>query len=112
MIPKSSKKMSRSINTLRSKELTGEIKYLRSVTKDVIVRYSLKIHSSLMRIVQVLEPANTKDRKVRRPTDKTMREMISRIRSLKVKTKKGRAKDLARIEVIAKKLNDLMPYQP
>ena len=95
-----------------TKELVREIKYLRSVAKDVIDRYSLKINASLAEIVRILESSDSKRLAVRKPNDNTMREMLSCVRSLKVKPKKGRAKDLARIEIIVKKLDDFLPSQP
>ena len=99
-------------NTRRNGELIREIKYLRSVVKDVVGRYSLRVHACLVGIVRILESPNRKIQQVRKPNDKTMREMLSCIRSLKVKPKKGRAKDIVRIETIIKKMDKLMPSQP
>ena len=96
----------------RNEELIREIKYLRSMTKDVAGRYSLRINASLVNITRVLESPDRKRKAVKKPADKTVREMLACVRSLKVKPKKGRAKDLVRIESIAKKLDDLLPSQP
>ena len=112
MIPKAHKKLLYGRNMCRNGELVREIKYLRSTAKDVIDRYSLRVYACLVNIVRILESSNRKRYMVKKPSDKTIREMLSCARSLKVKPKKGRAKDLVRIETIAKKLDDLMPSQP
>jgi hypothetical protein len=96
----------------RNGELVREIKYLKSITKDAVDRYSLKVYACLVNIVRILESPNRKRQMVKKPNDKTIREMLSCIRSLRVKPKKGRAKDLVRIEAVAKKLDGLMPSQP
>ena len=104
--------MIRKTHVRRNKELVREIKYLRSVAKDVVDRYSLRVYASLVNIVRILESSDRKRLAARKPSDNTMREMLSCVRSLKVKPKKGRAKDLARIEIIVKKLDDFLPSQP
>ena len=106
------KKRQINIPISRQDELIREIKYLRSVAKDVVDRYSLKINAHLADLVRILESPNRKRYTSRKPKDKVMREMLSCARSLNVKPKKGRAKDLARIEKIANDLADLMPSQP
>ena len=111
MISKPRKKRLCVRKTHRSEELVREIEYLRSVARDVADRYSLKVHAQLANIVRILKASNRKGRRVRKPNGKTLCEMLSRICSLKVKPKKGRAKDLVRIEAIAKKLDDFMPAQ-
>ena len=99
-------------NIRRKRELVREVKYLRSIAKDVVDRYSLRINARLADIARIVDSPDTKKPGVRKPNDKVICEMLSCIRSLKVKPKKGRVKDLARIEDITKKLNDLMPSQP
>jgi len=112
MISKAHKKRLHSSSIYRKEELVREIEYLRSITKDVVDRYSLRVYSCLMDIMRILKSPNRKTQTVKKPNDKTMRVMLSCARSLKVKPKKGRAKDLVRIETIARKLDDLMPSQP
>ena len=112
MTAKSRKKRPYSHKLSRNEELVREIKYLRSISKDVIDRYSLRVQGCLVNMVRILETSPTNRQKVRKPIDKKMREMISSIRSIKIKAKKGRAKDLVRIEALAKKLDGLMPSQP
>jgi len=99
-------------NTYQNEELIREIGYLRSVSKDVVDRYYLRVQACLINIARILKSSNKRGSAVRKPTDKKMREMLSCARSLKVKPKKGRTKDLARIEVVVKKLDALMPSQP
>jgi len=98
--------------TRTAKQLVREIKYLRSLTKDITTHYSLSVHGSLASIVRILETPPTQKKGVHRPNEKTMGAMLAALRSLTVKKKKGRAKDLRRIEVLAKKLKNLMPSQP
>ena len=109
MISKKRKKPVYSKNTRQIKELVREVRYLRSVARDVIDRYSLKIHAHLVNVVRILESPDGKRQLVKKPSGNIVHEMLLCVRSLKVKPKKGRAKDLARIEVIAKKLEDLIP---
>ena len=111
MILKARKKRLYVRKTHQSEEVVREIEYLRSVAKEAADRYSLRVHARLANIVRILKSPNRKGRRVRKPNGKTLCEMLSRICSLKIKPKKGRAKDFARIESITKKLDDLMPTQ-
>jgi len=96
----------------RNKELVRELKYLRSTARDVLVRHSIKINARLADMARILDSRSGNMNKARKPNDKVMGQMLSCIHSLRVKPKKGRAKDLLRIESIVKKLDDLMPSQP
>jgi hypothetical protein len=112
MISKPRKKRSYIRNTSRNKELIREVKYLRSIAKDVADRYSLRVQACLINIIRILESSDANIRTMKRPNDKTAREMLCCVRSLKVKPKKGRPKDLSRIDAVTKKLDGLMPAQP
>ena len=105
------KKLCNACNARRN-ELVREIKYLRSITKDVVDRYSLNVYAGLANLERILEPQNRKKHTIKKPTDKMIRQMLSCVRSLRVKPKKGRAKDLMRIEAIAKELDNFIPSQP
>jgi hypothetical protein len=63
-------------------------------------------------MLQILEANNIKANTVRKPSEKRVVEMLTYIKSLKLKPKKGRPKDIASIDQVTKKINILMPAQP
>ena len=81
-----------------SKELDLELAFLRSVLRDTAEHYSLRAESMIVDMIR----AN-------RLSGKTVKATIKKIRSVKVKPKKGRAKDLLRIEKLLKNITGRLP---
>ncbi len=88
-------------------ELAAEIQGLRPVLKDIIEIYKSRVDGQLAGLCEVFQEAGSAENGL--PPAKIEARMIEAVRALKVKPRKGRVKDLARIEELANKLWALMP---
>ena len=87
------------------KELDADIKHLRSVFREILDTYRVTVEGDLE---QVLTTIKEGDEGMTRAQEKTIREMMTRIRAVVVKPKKGRRKDLKKIESLAGQLEILV----
>ncbi len=88
-------------------ELAAEIQGLRPVLKDIIEIYKSRVDGQLAGLCEVFQEAGGAENGL--PSAKIEARMIEAVRALKVKARKGRVKDLARIEELANRLWAIMP---
>jgi len=88
-------------------ELAAEVQGLRPVLRDIIEIYKSRVDGQLAGLCEVFQEAGGAENGL--PPAKIEARMIEAVRALKVKARKGRVKDLARIEELASALWALMP---
>ncbi len=88
-------------------ELAAEVQGLRPVLKDILEIYKSRVDGQLAGLCEVFQEAGGAENAL--PPAKIEARMVDAVRALKVKARKGRVKDLARIEKLANELWALMP---
>ncbi len=92
---------------LLAAELAAEIQGLRPVLKDMLEIYRSRVDGQLAGLCEVLAGLDGSGSPL--PPAKIEARMLEAVRALKIKARKGRAKDLARIEELANVLWAMMP---
>ncbi len=83
-------------------ELAHEIGGLRTVLADIVEIYRSRVDGQLAGLAEVFQHAADPDAPL--PPVKAEAAMLAALRSLKIKPRKGRAKDLVRLGVLAEAL--------
>jgi hypothetical protein len=84
---------------------------LRTTLQEVQEHYSVRTNGLLVQMMQVVEPPEGSEHPVL-PSRKTVDRMLEAIQGLKVKPKKGRGKDLQRLQDLLEALWIQLPPQP
>lgn len=81
-----------------------ELDYLRKVFRDVIASYTTKVEGEIAQIREAVA-IEEKKKKLSSSRLRDARDIITLIRTLDVKTEKGRRRDLKRIDLLIEELN-------
>jgi hypothetical protein len=92
-------------------ELIGRLRVLRADIDVIIDHYRMNCISRVEEMLRILEHRDTIAEDSVEPTVDNMRKMLSQLDDLKVKPKKGRLKDLKRIDALLEQLLSKFPTQ-
>ncbi len=95
----------RKLGLAAAEELQATRGLLREAGEAVLVR----LDAELAAMASYLRGEELEGERPRLPSPRTLAAMVEACRALKVKPKKGRVKDLARIEALLKALSAMMP---
>ena len=87
-----------------------ELRELRANLDELTEHFRLRIAGELSEIMQAIEGKGMQA-KPKRPSVKLTRAMLDELERHQLKPKKGRAKDLARIQDLTRKLSALLPVE-
>jgi hypothetical protein len=96
----------------KSEKLKGALLGLRGSLSDVQEQYGVRTHGLLVQMLQILEPPSDAKHRPVLPSKKAAELMVQKMGTLKIKPKKGRGKDLVRIQDLVEALWILFPPQP
>ena len=86
--------------------LADEVEALRATCREAVQAYELRVGAQLAAAVDVLRAAA--GGKTKFPSQARLAESLSAVRAVKLKPKKGRVKDLARLQQLAEELSGLL----
>lgn len=92
------------VNASPMKSAGEELDYLRKVFRDVIASYTTKVEGEIAQIREAVA-IEEKKKKLSSSRLRDARDIITLIRTLDVKTEKGRRRDLKRIDLLIEELN-------
>jgi hypothetical protein len=96
----------------KTEKLKEALLGLRGALNEVQEQYGVRTHGLLVQMLQNLDPPpDAKERPVL-PSKKAAELMVQKMAALKIKPKKGRGKDLVRIQDLVEALWILFPPQP
>ncbi len=90
------------------KSAAEELIFLRAQLRETLEVFAAKLESEIMRVHEVVLAEAKKSRKPSRQTLADTRDMLSLLRMLEVKPKKGRRRDLKRFESVVEDLRQLV----
>jgi hypothetical protein len=90
-------------------QVSQELLRLRPLLKEVGTAVLDRLDGEMAAMAQLFEGDPVAGERPALPSAAALKEMLGRIHSLKVKPKKGRVKDLARIESLMRGLSESMP---
>lgn len=108
--PKLSKKSAR--KAVHADRMKAALLALRSTLKEIQEQYSVRTNGLLLQMMQIVDPPRDAGEPPALPSRKTMEQMLETIKALKVKPKKGRSKDLQRVQDLLEALWIQFPPQP
>lgn len=108
--PRPSKKNSRKAK--HADRLKAALLSLRGTLKEIQEQYSVRTNGLLVQMMQIADPPADSRERPALPSRKAMEQMLETIKTLKVKPKKGRGKDLQRIQDLLEALWIQFPPQP
>ena len=86
-------------------ELLTEISNLRVLFQEIVSRYQANVESEIVWCINNLSPSDDETPKIVK-NDKAMKSLLRSIQELKLKPKKGRLKDIRRMDKMIQKLSD------
>ena len=89
-----------------ARDVADEVKALRGVFSDILEIYRSRVDGQLAGLAEAFREA---EREGTPPPERALSAMLETVRSLKVKPRKGRIKDLARLEALAECLWEILP---
>ena len=90
-----------------ARQLMAEIEELRPLLQELVQQYELRITAQLAEILRAL---NGEDGRLPRfPAAKASSAMLRALRATDLKPRKGRAKDLVRLQELVAELTELLP---
>jgi hypothetical protein len=94
-----------------SRETIAELEGLRRTLEEISERYQLRVSGQFAELVSILEAGlNADDRTA--PASATLAVMLDRIHKTELKPRKGRAKDLVRLQDLAGELTEMLLQNP
>ena len=91
-----------------ARQLMTEIEGLQPVLQELVQQYELRITAQLAEILRVLN-GDEAGRLPRFPAAKTSTAMLRALRATDLKPRKGRAKDLVRLQELVAELTEMLP---
>jgi hypothetical protein len=91
---------------LPTKPLVDELAFLRRNFREIINHYTVVVESEMAQVVALVS-AESEKKMVPVERVKEMRDMLMLLRSIEVKTSKGRRRDLKRIESLVAELRSI-----
>ena len=102
----------KSVETILKEHPNAGRDHLIPILQEVQEHYSVRTNGLLAQMTQVVDPpADARERPVL-PSRKAVDRMLEAIQALKVKPKKGRGKDLQRVQDLLESLWVMFPPQP
>ena len=86
-----------------------ELQAARGLLREAGEAVQVRLDAELAAMASYLRGEELEGERPRLPSPRTLAAMVEACRALKVKPKKGRVKDLARIEALLKALSAMMP---
>ena len=86
-----------------------ELQAARGLLREAGEAVQVRLDAELAAMASYLRGEELEGERPRLPSPRTLADMVEACRALKVKPKKGRVKDLARIEALLKALSAMMP---
>jgi len=108
--PKPSRKKSRKAK--HADRIQAALLSLRGTLKEIQEQYSVRTNGLLVQMMQIADPPDDARERPALPSRKAMEQMLEMVKALKVKPKKGRGKDLQRIQDLLEALGLQFPPQP
>ena len=93
-----------------TQELLLQLKELRVNVDEVAEQFRLRVSGQLAEIARAVEGRDLLP-KQKRLSAKAAAQMLAEVQQLSLKPRKGRAKDLVRLQELAKKLSALLPAE-
>jgi hypothetical protein len=90
-------------------QVSQELLRLRPLLKEVGITVIERLDGEMAAMAQFFDGDPVAGERPILPAAEALREMLGRIRALKVKPKKGRVKDLARFESMLSDISEKMP---
>jgi len=81
-----------------------ELDFLRKMFREIIASYSTRVEGEIVRIREAVA-AEEKKKKLSSSRLRDARDIITLVRTLDVKTEKGRRRDLKKIDLLIEELN-------
>lgn len=94
-----------------NEDLQLEIATLRETVNEMLNRYKLKLDAELVQLAEAANGNGALDGTRRKLPIATAESMLKRIRSLEVKSGKGRAKDFQRVQDLVGDLIEQLPAE-
>lgn len=94
-----------------NEDLQLEIATLRETVNEMLNRYKLKLDAELVQLAEAAKGNGALDGPRRTLPIATAESMLKRIRSLEVKSSKGRAKDFQRVQDLVGDLIEQLPAE-
>ncbi len=92
-------------------QLARELKALRSLFRDIVMRYQTNMEAKILTCVDRLSPSNDEPLSADASNLKTLQSLLSDIENLKLKPRKGRLKDIRRIDAAIEKISEILTPQ-
>src|SRR5687767_1170738 len=108
---KSAKKARAAARAAATQEVVVELRTLRGQLEVMSERYRLRVSGQLAELLRIIEGDQDLDQQPRHLTLKAARAVLARIEQQDFKPKRGRAKDLARLEELVAELTELIPSE-
>ena len=96
----------------KAQKLNEALLGLRASLNEMQEHYGVRTHGLLVQMLRILEPPPATKEKPLLPSRKAAELMVQKMAALKIKPKKGRGKDLVRIQDLVEALWILFPPQP
>jgi hypothetical protein len=87
-----------------ARQLVQELGGLRTTCREIVQAYELRVGAQIAALVDALSNQAAPEEQTRPPDAKRLTAALASVRGLKLKPKKGRAKDLAHLQQLAEKL--------
>ena len=96
----------------KAEKLKEALLGLRTSLNEVQEHYGVRTHGLLVQMLGILEPPPDSRGKTALPSKKAADLMVQKMGALKIKPKKGRGKDLVRLQDLVEALWVMFPPQP
>jgi hypothetical protein len=94
-----------------SRETIAELEALRRTLQEISERYQLRVSGQLAEMVSILEAGLTAGDRTA-PSTARLTAVLEKIRKTELKPRKGRAKDLVRLQDLASELTEMLLLNP
>ncbi len=92
-----------------ARELATELKALRATMDEMIEHYRLRAGGQIGELLQAVEGDAAPGERAARPTAAVTQSLLEVMRGTRLKPRKGRAKDFARLQELIEELVALLP---
>ena len=92
--------------------MRGPLLSLRGTLREIQEQYSVRTNGLLVQMLQIVDPPADSRERPAHPSRAAAERILETIRTLKVKPKKGRGKDLLRVQELLEALWIQFPPQP